>query len=336
MRILITGSSGFVGKHVVKELEEDHELITPSSNELNLLYPNWDSNPFLQIPGVCSFGDYFRCLQLDAVVHLAATCGGIGINKDNPGKFMYENLQMGINVLEGARRAGVSKVVNLGTVCAYPKHTPVPFKESDLHNGYPEETNAPYGIAKKTVMEMGIAYASQYGMDITNLVPVNMAGEWDNFDEYSSHVLPALIKKFESPRYRTMLVHHADGTSKVLGNTMNNPKSYVKLWGTGSASREFLYAGDCARAIAVALERSTGPGPINLGTGQEITIRDLANLVKRVGGYDAEIVWDDTKPDGQPRRCLDVTRAKNVLRWEARVSLEETIRRTINWYRKNK
>lgn len=326
MRVLITGAGGFVGKHVVKELQDEHELLTPSSQELNLLYHvggYYGEDP----EGLIK--DYLLRQKVDAIVHLAATCGGIGVNKDNPGKFIYENLKMGINVLEGARLANVMKVVNLSTVCAYPKHTPVPFKEEDIHNGYPEETNAPYGIAKKTIMEMGDAYSRQYGMSITNLVPVNMAGEWDNFDEYSSHVIPALIKKFESPQYKDWY----RGDDYGMRGQMKDP--YVELWGTGSASREFLYAGDCARAIGIALIKDTGPQPINLGTGQEITIKELAEMIKRVGGYDADIVWDDTKPDGQPRRCLDVTRAKNILRWEAQISLEDTIKQAIEWYRNN-
>ena len=342
MKILVTGSSGFVGQHVVKELDSlGHELLTPSSRELNLLSPFACSGvnggpvaygmPIMNAPlaftmeGADALFSYMVHHEVEAIVHLAATCGGIGINKDNPGKFIYENLQMGINILEAARLAGVSKVVNLGTVCAYPKFAPIPFKEEDLWNGYPEETNAPYGIAKKTIMEMGIAYSRQYGMNVTNLVPVNMAGEWDNFDEYSSHVIPALIKKFENPEYPSF--------EEVPRGNYAQPR--VQLWGTGSASREFLYAGDCARAIGVALERNTGPEPINLGTGEEITINNLAYLIKRIGDYDAEILWDDSKPDGQPRRCLDLTRAKNILRWEAAVSLEETIRRTIDWYRNN-
>lgn len=326
MKILVTGGNGFVGQHLVPLLEsKGHEVFAPSSSELDLL-----KEPLVNIS---------RCLRnnrIDAIVHLAATVGGIGINKDNPGRFLYENVQMGINVLESARLSSVNKVVNIGTVCAYPKHTPVPFKEENIWQGYPEETNAPYGIAKKTVMEMGIGYAKQYGMDITNLIPVNMVGECDNFDEYSSHVIPALIKKFESPRGRTRFVMTDDnGPCKVLDDTLDNPESYVELWGTGSASREFLYAGDLARAISKSLQINTGPDPINIGTGKEITIKNLAELIKKIGKYDAEISWDDSKPNGQPRRCLDITRAKNILKWEPVISLEESIERTIDWYRNN-
>lgn len=329
MRVLVTGGSGFVGKHVTAALiVAGHEVLAPSRHPwegqpwpLDLLNPT--TRPFPLNPNGCqpecsgqwrasgpyAIAEYIVENKVDAVVHLAAICGGIGINKDNPGKFMYENLQMGLNVVEACRLANVKKLVNLSTVCSYPKHTPVPFKESDLWQGYPEETNAPYGIAKKAIMELGIAYSKQYDLDVTNLVPVNMAGEYDHFDLYSSHVLPALIRKFEEA------------------------KDVVILWGTGSASRDFLYAGDCARAIAIALEKNTGPDPINLGTGGEITIKELAELVKQVGGYTAAIRWDHTKPDGQPRRCLDVSRAKKVLRWEASTSIEDTVRKTINWYR---
>lgn len=323
MRVLVTGASGFVGHHVVRELEQDHTLFTPSSKQLDLV-----DTCAGDVNTMSALWAYLEENEIDAAVHLAATCGGIGINKDNPGRFIYENMQMGINVLEACRRIGIDKVVLLGSVCSYPKHTPVPFTEKDLWNGYPEETNAPYGIAKKAVMEMGIAYSRQYGMDVTNLIPVNMAGEWDNFDEYSSHVIPAIIEKFENPK--GTLAFQYD--SPIVA--VNDP--YIELWGTGSASREFLYAGDCARAIAVALEKRTGPEPINLGTGQEISIRDLAELIKRIGDYSAEIRWDDSKPDGQPRRCLDTSRASRMLRWEARTSLEETVRRTIDWYRENK
>jgi len=333
MRVLITGSSGFVGKHVVKALENDHDILALSRKGLDLLSPptGETTRGLVGANSAEALSLWFKNYEhyngrIDAIVHLAATCGGIGINADNPGRFIYENLQMGINVLEAARLAGVKKIVNLGTVCAYPKYATIPFKESEIWDGYPEETNAPYGIAKKTIMEMGIAYSRQYGMDITNLVPVNMAGEHDNFDEYSSHVIPALIQKFEHP------VEYESGLEIV---DEDHSRTLVQLWGTGSASREFLYAGDCARAIAVALEKHTGPDPINLGTGKEITIRQLAELVKKVGGYDSYIVWDKSKPDGQPRRCLDVTRAKHVLRWEATTTLEEIIRRTISWYREN-
>lgn len=306
MKILVTGANGFVGKHVVRELDKEHELLTPGSADLN-------------VRDKSAFWDYVHDNDPDAIVHLAAICGGIGINKDNPGRFIHENLELGINVLEGARRLSASRtmrglpgvqVVNLGTVCSYPKYANIPFVEQEIWDGYPEETNAPYGIAKKTIMEMGRAYTQQYGLRVANLIPVNMYGEHDNFNLYSSHVIPALIRKCEE----------AD-----LG--------VAKLWGTGSASREFLYAGDCARAISVALEHDVGPDPINLGTGQEITIRDLAEMIRRVGGYDVEFEWDSTKPDGQPRRCLDVSRAENVLKWSAVMDLEQGLKRTIEWYR---
>lgn len=334
MTILITGAHGFVGKHVVDFLQHgDEHILTPSHQELNLIHTREDlDRGYRMHESAHALAGYCTENNVSSIVHLAATCGGIGINKDNPGKFIYENLQMGISVLEGARLSNVMKIVNLSTVCSYPKFTPVPFQEEDIWNGYPEETNASYGIAKKTIMEMGIAYSRQYGMDITNLVPCNMAGEYDNFDEYASHVIPALIKKFEQAQKEPQV-----GVITVAPDGSSKKQKYgvVELWGTGSASREFLDAKDCARAIQIALQRKTGPQPINLGTGREITIQELATLVKKIGGYDAEIIWDNTKPDGQPRRSLDVTRARNVLRWEARIPLEETIRRTIEWYREN-
>jgi nucleoside-diphosphate-sugar epimerase len=316
MRVLITGSSGFVGQHVVKELEDDHELITPDRFKLDLLKDYCVSGGALTNTKLMFEG-------VDAVVHLAATCGGIGINKDNPGKFIYENLQMGINVLEAARLANVKKVINLGTVCAYPKYTDVPFKESDLWSGYPEETNAPYGIAKKTIIEMARAYHAQYGMEITNLLPANMYGEYDNFDLYSSHVIPALIAKFENLKKSRDEIFE-------LGQMRPN---MIGVWGDGSASREFLHASDLARAVSISLEKNTGPEPINIGTGHEVTIKELVELINKVGGYDGGIQWDPSKPNGQPRRSLDITRAKNVLRWEPQTSLEEGLNKTIEWYR---
>jgi len=339
MKILVTGAHGFVGKHVVHALKDSRiaeVVLTPTHKELDLL--NLDA-----------LIHYININEVGAIIHLAALCGGIGINKDNPGRFMYENLQMGINVVEASRICKLHKLVNLSTVCSYPKFAPIPFQEHDIWNGYPEETNAAYGIAKKVCVELGIAYHKQYGLNVTNLVPVNMAGEYDHFDLYSSHVLPALIKKFENPQKAIRRVPcqcpcHVDGSRHVMAccdqdglvrgkdqDTINA----VQLWGTGSASREFLYAGDCARAIVIALEKDTPPDPINLGTGQEVTIKQLAEIVKDVGGYDAQIVWDISKPDGQPRRCLDTSKAKEILRWEATTPIQETVAKTIKWYRDN-
>ena len=324
MKVLVTGGSGFVGQHVVAALRAaGHEAIVPTREEFDLIVKRGPGYMMADLHGKSNNHVSFLCWylldrQIDAVIHLAAICGGIGVNKDNPGKFMYENLQMGVNIVEACRLANIKKLINLSTVCSYPKYTPVPFRESDIWNGFPEETNAPYGLAKRIIVELGIAYHKQYGLNVTNLVPVNMAGEYDHFDLYSSHVLPALIKKFEE----------AEGFGGCCTECFS-----VTLWGTGLASREFLDAKDCARAIVIALETNTGPEPINLGTGQEITIKDLAELVKSIGGYHAEIYWDHSKPDGQPRRSLDVSRAKTILGWQAEIPLVDTIKRTIEWYR---
>lgn len=302
MNILVTGAHGFVGKHVLNALKSTpHIVFAPKRSEVDIL-------------NFCQLEKYVADNKIDAVIHLAALCGGIGINKDNPGLFIFQNLQMGINVLEVARIHSL-KVVNLGTVCSYPKFAPIPFKEEDIWNGYPEETNAPYGIAKKTIVEMGIAYHRQYGLNVTNLIPVNMAGEYDHFDLYSSHVLPAIIRKFAE--------------AQETGNP-------VQLWGTGKASREILYAGDCANAIVKSLDINTGPEPINLGTGKEITIKELVRLTQIVCNYSSEVIWDESKPDGQPRRCLDTFTASRVLNWKAKTPVHEIIARTNKYYHDNK
>lgn len=299
-KILVTGGNGFLGKNLKEYCDSiSLDVLTPSRLELNLLSSE-------------NIINYIRKNNVRKIVHLAALCGGIGINKDNPGRFLYENLLIGLNIAESARVCEISKIVNLGTVCSYPKFTKVPFSQSDFWNGYPEETNAPYGIAKKTVMELLKAYHFQYGMNVTNLVPVNLAGKYDNFNQYSSHVFPAIIRKFEESRDK------------------------IVLWGTGEASREFLDAADCSEAIIKSLNIDTGPDPINLGSGVEITIKELAEKIKNVGKYNANITWDSSKPDGQPRRCLDTSRAKKILNWESKIKLEDTIINTIKWYKDNK
>lgn len=315
-KCLVTGANGFVGKHVVPALRSaGWDCSTPSRKRLNLLENFSPDDGYLDVVQH-GFGLY---RDMDTIVHLAATCGGIGVNKKNPGKFIYENLQMGLNVLEVARihQNFIGRqvtVLNLGSVCMYPKHPPqIPFKEENIWDGYPEETNAPYGIAKRAIVETGIAYAQQYGLNVINLIPVNMAGEHDHFDLENSHVIPALIRKFEE----------SDGQ--------------VVLWGTGQATREFLDAKDCASAISTALDTVVDdPYPINLGTGNEISISRLADMIKRIGQYEAHVVWDTKQPDGQPRRCINTERARNVMGWEAKILLEKTIARTIAWYRENK
>ncbi len=248
----------------------------------------------------------------EVIIHLAAEVGGIGANRANPGRFFYANMAMGLHLIEAARRAGVDKFVQVGTVCAYPKHTPVPFCEEHLWDGYPEETNAPYGIAKKALLVMLQAYRQQYGMNGIYLLPVNLYGPGDNFDLEASHVIPALIRKFATAR-RDGLPH-------------------VEVWGSGSASREFLYVDDAARAIVNATERYDGSEPVNVGSGREITIRRLVDLIAGLTGYQGTIRWDATKPDGQPRRMLDTSRARRLFGFEAEVELEDGLRRTIEWW----
>lgn len=300
-RVMVTGGAGFLGRHVVRRLEEAgvRDVFVSRSREYDLRRP----------------ADIERALadgRPDVVIHLAAVVGGIGANRENPGRFFHDNAIMGIGLMEAARLAGVAKFVQVGTVCSYPKHTPVPFHEDDIWNGYPEETNAPYGLAKKMLLVQAQAYRAQYGFNAIYLIPVNLYGPGDNFDPASSHVIPALIKKCVDARDRG--------------------DDHIDVWGTGSASREFLYVEDAAEGIVLAGERYDGPDPVNLGVGREITIRDLVAVIARLTGFGGEIRWDPTKPDGQPRRALDTSRARERFGFTARQSFEDGLRRTIAWY----
>jgi GDP-L-fucose synthase len=258
----------------------------------------------------------YQSTRPDVVLHLAAEVGGIGANQANPGRYFYANMAMALHLIEEARRVGLRKFVQVGTICAYPKHTPVPFREDDLWAGYPEETNAPYGIAKKAAMVMLDGYRRQYGLASSYLLPVNLFGPWDNFDPATSHVIPALIRKCLEAAER--------------GDTA------IECWGTGSASREFLFVDDAAEGIVRAAERLDDPIPVNLGTGCEITIRELVHLVAGACGFAGEIRWDPRKPDGQPRRCVDASRARELLGWRAETELAEGLRRTVAWYREHR
>jgi GDP-L-fucose synthase len=300
-RVMVTGGGGFLGRAVVDRLRSSgaDDIFVPRSAEYDLRTRNGidralaDGHP-------------------DLVIHLAAVVGGIGANRENPGRFFYENAVMGIELMEQARLAGVAKFVQIGTVCSYPKFTPVPFREEDLWNGYPEETNAPYGLAKKMLLVQGQAYRAQYGFNVIHLIPVNLYGPGDNFDPASSHVIPALIKKCVDAREAS-----AD---------------HVEVWGTGSASREFLYVDDAAEGIVLASERYDGIDPVNLGVGREITIRELVELIVRFSGFQGEVRWDPSKPDGQPRRALDTSRATATFGFVANTTFEDGLHRTIEWY----
>ena len=300
-RVMVTGGNGFLGSAVVSRLRDAGAtgIFVPRSSEYDLRTHD-------------GIARVLADARPDLIIHLAAVVGGIGANRENPGRFFYENAIMGIELMEQARLSGVAKFVGIGTVCSYPKFTPVPFHEDDLWNGYPEETNAPYGLAKKMLLVQGQAYRAQYGFNAIHLLPVNLYGPGDNFDPASSHVIPALIRKCLEARDRG--------------------DSYIEVWGTGAASREFLYVDDAAQAIVLAAERYDDGDPVNLGVGAEITIRDLVELIARLTRYRGELRWDATKPDGQPRRALDTTRARERFGFAAGTSFETGLRRTIDWY----
>ena len=298
---MVTGGSGFLGSHLVEKLKGHAgvELFVPRKSDYNLV--EMDAVKRL-----------FADTRPDLVIHLAAVVGGIGANQKNPGRFFYDNLMMGAQLIEQAYLNDVSKFVAIGTVCAYPKFTPVPFKEDDLWNGYPEETNAPYGLAKKMMLAQSQSYRAQYGFNSIFLLPANLYGPGDNFDLESSHVIPALIRKCVDAR--------------------RNNASYIQVWGTGNASREFLYVEDCARAIVSASADYDGEDPVNIGTGNEITIRDLVELIAQLTGFAGEVRWQGEKPDGQPRRSLDVSRAFEKFGFRAQTLLRQGLEQTIEWY----
>jgi GDP-L-fucose synthase len=302
--ILVTGGGGFLGSFVVEELRKrnvaEDKILVPRSREMDLRI--WDN-----------------CVQVvkgrDLIIHLAGKGGGIGYNQKYPGSTFFDNAIMGVQLMEAARREGVAKFITIGTVCSYPKFAPIPFKEEDLWNGYPEETNAAYGLSKKMLLVQGQAYRQEYGFNSIHLLMVNLYGPRDNFDLESSHVIPALIRKF---------------LEAVEGR-----KNEVTLWGSGNVSREFLYMEDAAEGIVLATEKYDKPEPVNLGSGSEITIKQLASLISELAGFTGKIIWDTSKPDGQPKRRLDVSKAKKEFGFEAKIDFKEGLKRTIKWYMEN-
>jgi len=305
-RIVITGGAGFLGRYLQKE------LLNRGTPQQDLLIPIIDNYDLTKEADVIRM---YNDMAPTVVIHLAAEVGGIGANQANPGRFFYANIAMGLHLIEQARLRGVKKFVQIGTICSYPKFTPVPFKEEDLWKGYPEETNAPYGIAKKALLVMLQSYRQQYGLNGIYLLPVNLYGPGDNFDLNSSHVIPALIRKFCA--------------------AVDNGAEQVIVWGTGEVSREFLYVEDAARGIAMATQHYDGPEPVNLGAGFEITIKELAEKIGEMTGFKGKVVWDTTKPDGQPRRRLDTAKAKELLGFEAEMPLCEGLTETIAWWREH-
>jgi GDP-L-fucose synthase len=303
-KILVTGGAGFLGSFVVDKLIERgcnrRDVFVARSKEYDLTTED-------------DVKKVYKDKKPDIIIHLAAVVGGIGANREHPGSFFYKNLVMGTMMMEYARRSGVEKFVAIGTICAYPKFTPVPFKEEDIWDGYPEETNAPYGLAKKMMLVQAQSYRQEYGFCAIYLLPVNLYGPRDNFDPRSSHVIPALIKK--------------------CVDAVEEKRDELVVWGTGEATREFLYVEDAAEGIILATERYDGTEPVNLGAGSEISIKDLTGLIVRLTGFKGRLVWDGTKPDGQPRRCLDTTKAKRYFGFEAKMDLETGLEKTIAYYR---
>jgi len=304
-RFIVTGGAGFLGKEVVRRLEEQgaSEIMVPRSSEYDLV----------KLEDIRRLIDEGRP---DVIIHLAAVVGGIGANREHPGEYFYKNLLMGVQLMEQARLSDVEKFVGIGTICSYPKHTPVPFREEDFWEGYPEETNAPYGLAKKMMTVQSLAYRQQYGYNSIVLLPVNLYGPGDNFNPDSSHVIPALIKKCIDAR-----------EERAAG---------IEVWGTGKATREFLFVEDAARGIVLAVEKYNSSAPINLGAGFEISIRNLVGLIVSLTRFEGGVTWDGTRPDGQPRRRLDTTKAKKLFGFEATVDFKEGLKRTIEWYEANR
>jgi GDP-L-fucose synthase len=303
-RIVVTGGSGFLGQHVLNNLKKRgcKDVFVPRSVEYDL---RTEKDIIKMLENQCP----------EVIIHLAAVVGGIGANKNNPGKFFYDNLMMGAQLIEQSRLFNIEKFTAIGTICSYPKFAQVPFKESDLWEGYPEETNAPYGLAKKMMLVQSQAYRQQYGFNSIFLLPVNLYGSYDNFDLATSHVIPAIIRK--------------------CVEAINHNEPSITLWGTGNVTREFLFAEDAAEAIILATEQYDESDPVNIGSGHEISIKELAELIKQLTGFKGEIIWDDSKPDGQPRRRLDTQLAKKKFNFEAKTDLITGLRRTIQWYQQN-
>jgi len=307
-RVLVTGGSGFLGSFVVEKLKGRgcKDIFVPRSKDYDLVEMN-------------AVKRLYKDTKPEIVIHLAARVGGIGANRANPGRFFYDNLMMGVQMMEVGRQTGIEKFVAIGTVCAYPKFAPVPFREEDLWNGYPEETNAPYGLAKKMLLVQSQAYRDQYGFNAIYLLPTNIYGPRDNFDPESSHVIPALIRKCVD----------------ALPQTSNLQPPTITVWGTGKPTREFLYVEDAAEGILLATEKYNKPDPVNLGAGFEISIKDLVDLIAKLTGFGGKIIWDSAKPDGQPRRMLDVTKAEKEFGFKAKTRFEEGLKKTIEWYISN-